>query len=668
MKISLNWLSDYVDVSAISAEDLAARLTAIGLCCDAVTPTPTDVVLDLDVTSNRPDCLGHIGVAREVAALLGAGLKLPDLSAIPTVSAKAAELTSVEVLDGDLCPRYTARMLRNVKVGPSPAWMVERLEAVGLRSINNVVDATNYVLLEYSQPLHAFDYEKLAGHRIVVRRGREGEVLVAIDGTRCRLTTDMCIIADADKPVAIAGIMGGLESEIGTATSTVLLESARFDPMTTRRTARALGLMSDASYRFERGVDIVSLDQASLRACQLILQTAGGELAAGVVDAYAKPFASPEVTLRPQRVGAILGMDVPEPAQLDILQRLGLSPRMDGGVIRCRIPSWRSDLAREIDLVEEVTRLYGYDKLPTGQSVTHPVIGTSAQDQARSEIRDVLAAAGFDEAICHSFLDESEAQLFGYDRGVQVDPRVRKTNNLLRPTLLPSLLRACKSNQDAGNAGVSLYELAAVFPPGKGQLPQEHTELALVSEGDLPQVRGALEKLVERLTGQARLAVEPAEVAALETGSAGKLTLGGKPIGVLGMTSRAAMDYYGLEKPLAVAAAALEPLLAATNLVRKYQPLPRFPAVRRDLSVVVDQAVRWSQLEQAIRACRQGELQELVYVDTYTGKQLPPGKKSVTLSLAYRSDEGTLRSEQVDQLIAQVVAALGQALSATLRT
>jgi phenylalanyl-tRNA synthetase beta chain len=325
-------------------------------------------------------------------------------------------------------------------------------------------------------------------------------------------------------------------------------------------------------------------------------------------------------------------------------------------------------LSREIDLVEEVARLYGYDKLPAGQSVTHQVVGASAQDRARSELRDVLAAAGFDEAVCHGFLDEGEAELFGYDRGVHVDPRVRKTNNLLRPTLLPSLLRACKSNQDAGNTGVRLYELAAVFPAGQGQLPDEHTELALVSEGDLPLVRGALERIVERLTGQGRLAVEPVEVAGLEVGSAGKVTLDGKPVGVLGMTSRQAMDYYGMEKPLAVAAAALEPLLAAARTVRQYQPLPRFPGVRRDLSVVVDQAVRWSRLEQAVRDCRQNELQALEYVDTYTGKQLPPGKKSVTLSLVYRSEEGTLRSEQVDQLVAQVVAALGQELSATLRT
>ncbi|KKL54979.1 hypothetical protein LCGC14_2259980, partial [marine sediment metagenome] len=282
MKISLNWLTDYVDVAAVGVGELAEMFTRIGLCCEGVIETDADVVFDLEVTSNRPDCLGYIGVAREAAAALQLELKLPDLSAVPTASPPAAELTDVQVLAPELCPRYTARVIRGVKVGPSPRWLIDRLEAVGLRGVNNVVDATNYVLLECSQPLHAFDLDLLAERRIVVRRGLPGETIVSIDGARCELTDQVCVIADAEKAVAIGGIMGGLESEINEKTVNILIESARFDPLATRKAARAMSLMTESSYRFERGVDPVGVDSASLRACGLILQLGGGELAEGV--------------------------------------------------------------------------------------------------------------------------------------------------------------------------------------------------------------------------------------------------------------------------------------------------------------------------------------------------------------------------------------------------
>ncbi|MCJ7543310.1 MAG: phenylalanine--tRNA ligase subunit beta, partial [Phycisphaerae bacterium] len=322
MKISLNWLTDYVDVSC-SATELAAALMRIGLGCEEVTETASDVVLDLEITSNRPDCLGHLGVAREIAAMTGAAFRPPKIDKLPT-SGKASELTRVEVLAPDLCPRYTARVIRGVKLGPSPSWMVERLAAVGLRSINNVVDVTNYVLMEYSQPLHSFDLDSLAERRIVVRRARDGEQLVSIDGTRCDLTLSMLVIADAERPVAVAGIMGGANTEVGTDTVNVLIESAQFDPLAVRRASRKLALMSESNYRFERGVDPMAVDTASLRACQLILQTAGGTLAEGVVDVWAKPFVSPQVSLRPERCDALLGIHIPPERQMEILTRLHL--------------------------------------------------------------------------------------------------------------------------------------------------------------------------------------------------------------------------------------------------------------------------------------------------------------------------------------------------------
>ena len=416
MKVSLNWLTDYVDVGAVSAAELAEVFTNIGLCCDAIDQTDSDVVFDLEVTSNRPDCLGHIGVARELAAALDLELKLPDLSALPAEGPAVEELTSVDVQDPDLCPRYTARVIRGVKIGPSPGWMVERLEAMGIRSINNVVDVTNYVLLEYSQPLHAFDQDLLNEGRIIVRRALDGEVLVSIDETTCKLGEDMLVIADAKQAVAVAGIMGGLASQVCPETTNVLLESAQFDPLATRRAARALSLMSESSYRFERGVDPVGVDAASVRACQLILETAGGELAKGVVDVWAEAHEAATVALRPDRCRKLLGVDVDDQAQAEVLSRLGLEPKLARGRITCTIPSHRPDLTREVDLIEEVARLHGYDRIPTHGQVTHKVIGMSAEERARRELRSVLAGAGFDEAVTFSFIDDEEARLFAFER------------------------------------------------------------------------------------------------------------------------------------------------------------------------------------------------------------------------------------------------------------
>ncbi|KKK95422.1 hypothetical protein LCGC14_2672970, partial [marine sediment metagenome] len=331
MMVSLNWLTDYVDIS-LPVEELGELLTQIGLNLEGIVETDTDIVLDLEVTSNRSDCLGHLGVAREIAAATGAEFRMPKIPKLPT-SGKVADYTSVEVQCPDLCPRYTARVIRGVKVGPSPAWLIERLEAIGMRSVNNIVDVTNYVLMEYSQPLHSFDHDKLAEGRIVVRRGQAGEVMTSIDGTKCHLDTNMCVIADAEKAVAIAGIMGGLDSEGTESTTNVLIESAQFDPLTTRHTSRKLQLMSESNYRFERGVDPVAVEQASLRACQLILELAGGALAGGIADVWAQPFQGRTVTLRTARCNALLGMDTPADEQAAILNRLGLGAKLDGEVI-----------------------------------------------------------------------------------------------------------------------------------------------------------------------------------------------------------------------------------------------------------------------------------------------------------------------------------------------
>ncbi len=675
MKVSLNWLTDYVEI-AMPAAELAALLTGIGLEVEPVfDETDSDLVFEVEVTSNRPDCLGHIGLAREIAAATGAALRLPDLDNIPA-GGDVGEHVGVEVLDPVFCPRYTARLLRGVAVGPSPAWLVERLEAVGLRSINNVVDVTNYVLMEYSQPLHAFDFDTLHGGRIVVRRAGDGEFITAIDGSKHALRDWMGIIADADRPVAVAGVMGGIDTEVGETTTNVLIEAAQFDPLINRRTSRALNLMSDASYRYERGVDPVGLERASLRACRMILELAGGDLLDGVVDVWATPYEPPVVAMRTARCDSLLGLKVPVAEQVRILDALGLAPKRSGQSIRCTIPPHRPDLTREVDLIEEVGRIYGLDRIPIGGSVTHEVKPPSATETARREAAAVLNAAGYFEAITPTFIDGAEAELFGWRDSLAVDPRLRKTNGLLRQGILPNLLRSGKVNQDAGNEDVRLFELAAVFPPppaggDEGALPDEYVQLALLTGGALADVRGALEAVIGRFDPRASLAVEAADVDGFAAGEAAALTLvtpdGRRAFGVMGRVDAAVADHYGLTARPAGAMVHFEALLEMGRATRTYAPLPRFPAIRRDLSVVVDEAVTWDRLAAAAAAAGGELLRGIEYVGTYRGKQAGGGRKSVTGRLVFRHADRTLTHEEVDAAIEAVVAALKQACGAELR-
>ena len=666
MKISLNWLTDYVEVS-MPARELGELFTRIGLACDQIIETDTDVVFDLEVTSNRPDWLGHLGVARELAAATGASFR-PPAAALPPGAGAVDELTSVEVLDPDLCPRYTARLVRNVKVGPSPAWLIERLEFVGMRSINNVVDITNYVLMEYSQPLHSFDQDKLAAGRIVVRRARGGEQLVSIDETRCELTSRMLVIADAARPVAVAGVMGGLDTEVTEATTNVLIESAEFDPLNVRRTSRALQLTSESNFRFERGVDPVGVETASRRACRLICELAGGQPAEGLVDVWAEPWRPRDLALRPARCSALLGMDVPAAEQKRILSALELEPAERGGKLVCTIPSHRADLTREADLIEEVARLLGYEAIPVAGQVAHTVVGESRAHRVRRSVCRVLSAAGFDETITLSFGDRAAAELFGFAGCVCVDSLTRKTGNVLRPTVLGSLLGACKTNQDAGTPEVALYELAAVFHPApEAQLPDEFTELGLVTTRSLGSLRGAVEAVAAQVAPAARVELAAAEVPGLASGTAAAITLDGRPAGSIGYVAQKALDYYDLERRLAAAAVRFEALLDCAVLKRTYSPVPKFPGTRRDLSLIVPAETTWKQIAEVIAGVTQPLRVGLDYVTTFRGKPIPAASKSITVTLTYRAADGTLRGEQVDQQIGQVLEALEASLGAEIR-
>ncbi|HHT9155320.1 MAG TPA: phenylalanine--tRNA ligase subunit beta, partial [Candidatus Tripitaka sp. YC43] len=486
MKITYNWLKEYCDFG-LPPEGLAEVLTGAGFVVADINATPDgDHVLEIEVTSNRPDCLGVIGIAREVAALTRNPLKLPPVRY--NTGRKAVEV-KVAVEEPELCPRYTARVIRGVKIGSSPAWLQQRLEAVGLRPINNVVDVTNYVLMEWSQPLHAFDLDRLDGKEIIVRRALSGERLVTIDGAKLDLNPEVLVIADERRPVALAGVMGGRDTEVHEGTCNVLLESARFRPATVRRVARRFGLKTESSYRFERGVDIEGVDLASRRATALILELAGGEAAKDSVDVKTKAGVRCNVPLRLARLNAVLGTNLEEAAVRDTLCRLGFEIKGGKrGVLEVAVPSFRGDVAQEIDLIEETARVYGYNNIPTNTGLPIHVSPTGRQEQVEERVRGLLAGWGFFEAVTYSIVEGSETRRAGLFPGgspLRIRNPIRAGEDCLRQTLLGNLLRAKRHNQDHGVPRVRLYELSKVYLPEEGQkLPMEKTCLGILYEED----------------------------------------------------------------------------------------------------------------------------------------------------------------------------------------
>jgi len=412
MIVSWNWLKEYVDLS-MSVDELTERLTLSGLNLEGVEKIgDDDVAIDLEVTSNRPDCLGHIGVAREIAVLWNHSLKHPP-AAPASAGPSATDQTSVTVTSPDLCPRYTARILRGVKVGPSPDWLVARLQSLGIATINNVVDISNFVMMECGQPLHVFDFAKLAGSKIIVRKATPGEKFLAINHQEYELSPDACVIADANRPVALAGVMGGADTEVSNTTTDLLIESADFAPLSVRNTARRLNLQSPSSYRFERGVDPEGIDWASRRCCELILELAGGELAEGMVDVAQPAAPREEVKLRFDQLPRILGITVPEAEVRKILTDLGnRETHACDKCVKVVPPTWRADLTREIDLIEEIARIHGYEKIPEDAGVKMVASKRTREDRVLDRVRDAMVGAGFDEAITLSAVDHTWSEVF----------------------------------------------------------------------------------------------------------------------------------------------------------------------------------------------------------------------------------------------------------------
>jgi len=673
MLVSWKWLQDYVKHD-LSVEEVTHELTMSGLNLEGIEQVDSDTCVDLEVTSNRPDCLGHIGVAREIGALFGKTLTVPEPQPAEGLS-KISELTSVENHSPVLCPQYIARVIRGVKVGPSPEWLVERLATIGQPSVNNIVDITNYVLMECGQPLHAFDLHKLNGQKIVVREAQSGETIMAIDQKEYKLDPGTCVIADESRPVAIAGVMGGLETEISESTVDVLIETAAFQPLTVRNTARALNLHSPSSYRFERGVDLQQLDWASRRCCELILEIAGGELAeSSIVAGSETPSSQVSVSLRYAQVERVLGIPVTAEESDQILASLGLE-KTDGDADAGEfvIPSWRRDLTREIDLVEEVARIHGYDKIPTDAAIDVVPSSRTLADRVTFKVRQTLTSLGLYESITLSFVTREQFEMWhpGDDQApLAVEHSSRKQENILRRSLVPSLLQWRRENEKHSQFNACLFEIARVYHTADQSVPKETAQprtLGLVGGWNFRELRGVLEAVLSRLNRNAVLEVRPCERPQYEAGRAAELLVNGLSWGVCGELTRDVQDQLGLRDAVSAAEVSLAVLEEVCELTPAFEKLPQYPSIERDLNFVLPEDVPWQKLEETVRQSAGDLLSGVHFVDQYRGKQIAADSKSYVLSVSFRSSERTLTGEEVDVAQQQIIAACEQELSAALR-
>lgn len=674
MLVSWDWLRQYVPVDA-TVDEVSDRLTMSGLNLEEFHPVGDDIVIDLEVTSNRPDCLGHLGIAREVAALYDCAVQTPAAT-LKESTEPVANAVSVRIDAPELCPQYIARVIRGVKIGPSPAWMQQRLATVGIASINNVVDITNYVMLECAQPLHAFDYDKLDGKQIIVRKAAAGEKLKAINQKEYALTTDQCVIADAKRPVALAGVMGGFDTEISSSTKTVLIEAASFAPLSIRSTARKLDLHSPSSYRFERALDPNGPEWASRRCCELILELAGGELLSGAVTAGPTPPATgPEISLRFARFRKVLGIDIPVDAAVRILGQLGV--KLVGSATaesaRFLAPSYRRDLTREIDLIEEVARLYGYDKLPQDIAVPLCTSAKSLRERVVERIGETLTAAGYFEAITSSFTSDTERKWFqplGDQPALMVEHSSRRAENQLRQSLVPSLLASRRANERQGNFSAQLFEVAKVFLHADPAMPEHQSEpwrIGLVTGRGYLDLKGVVQLLIQRVNPHAELTVQPSSIVQFTPGRGAEVWLNNKLWGWLGELDRSASDAADLRDAVCVAELDLAMLEAIADLVPRAEKLPEHPGMVRDLNFVLDEPVEWSAVETTVRQAAGPLLEAVAFGGQYRGKQLGDDKKSYVVSMTFRAADRTLTSDEVDTAQKAVIAACEANLKAALR-
>ncbi|MBX3244411.1 MAG: phenylalanine--tRNA ligase subunit beta, partial [Acidobacteria bacterium] len=677
----------------------------VGLAVEGIEPHGDDLILDIDLTSNRPDCLSHLGVARELGVITGKPLTAEtrrrgeadaDLSetevetdAVPFPAVLAPEIVRIEA--PELCSRFTARIIRNVKIGPSPEWLVKRLEALGERSINNVADITNYVMLELGQPMHAFDLDKLKEHRIVVRTAKTGESIKTLDEVERNLDETMLAICDGEKPIAVAGVMGGFDSGITESTTNVLLEVAYFKRESIRQTSRKLNLATEASYRFERGVDIENVINASDRATDLILQLAGGE-AADIIDIYPNHFQANVINSRDisGAVKRLTGLEVASEQCDDILERLGIaSDTAEDGSVVYKSPSWRHDIAIEEDLVEEIARHYGYEKIADELPPAYGAGEYQPAEGRKKALRRALSGLGFDEAITYSFIDTKHDDSYDSvpefnDTGrIELRDSVIEGAVRMRPTLLPGLLDAVRLNLNHQRRSIKLFELGKVFAHSgsEGELPLERETLGLIVTGgemnedrslpvrqtDFYDIKGSLESALEAL-GAANAEFSALNVRHMVPGQSAAIAIDNKIIGSIGRLSEEIAANYKFKQPIYVGEIDLQAVLEKGPQPVSYSALPKYPSVLRDLTLLVTNTVTFDQVRNTVAAAEQTAFRDVKYVDLYEAKGEQAGERSLTVRLEFRSEDRTLTDEEVDSAFANILEKLKAVLDISPKT
>lgn len=663
MIVSWKWLGDYVALPKVP-DEIVFRLAMAGLNHEHTTVQGDDFAIDLEITSNRPDCLGHIGVAREIATLTKASLKLPTWSTLgspPSIQGRFRVRNEASAL----CPRYTARIIEGVKIGPSPAWLASRLKTIGIQSVNNVVDVTNYVMMECGQPLHAFDLRHLQGSEIIVRDAAQGEKFLAIDHRTYDLAPGMCVIADAKRAVAIGGVMGGAESEVGPATTDILIEAADFSPLSIRGTARALNLFSPSSYRFERGVDRESIAWASLRCCHLILQVAGGTLLDGALDTGGDVQERMPITLRWKQIRRVLGILVDQKNAKDILMALGVEILAEEKEqITVRAPSWRRDLSREIDLIEEIARIHGYEAIPENVAVPMAASHRRLEDRAVSKMRDTLVACGLHEAMTASVVNAASSTLISpwtLEPPLRTGTPMLRGADHLRRSLLPSLLAVCRENEKNDVQHRGLFEIAKIYlqkSNDANSLPEEPRMLGIVSTLSIEQLTGIVEGVFDRLGIHDGFQREPSEIGGCAKGETARILWKGECVGIIAKVSDATRQLLDLQGQFHVAEIMLEPLFAAISLIPTYKPLPSFPAVERELNLIVPEALTWRELSETVRSNGGGIMESLRYLETYRDPKRDGGdRKRLLFAMTFRAADRTLDGDEVNRACHRVIEA-----------
>ena len=631
-----------------------------------------DSIVEFEITPNRPDCLSVIGLAREASATFKRPLKLhtPEPHGC---GGSIADLVDIDIEDGDLCPRYTARMVKNVKIAPSPRWMRERLRASGVRPINNIVDITNYVMLEYGQPMHAFDFSCVEGGHIIVRTAREGETIQTLDGNERKLTPNMLCICDEHKPVCVAGVMGGANSEIVGDTAMVLFESANFNGVSVRRTASALGMRTDASSRYEKGLDMMNTIKAVERACELVELLGCGEVVDGVMDVVAKEKAPTVVKLEPDKINALLGTELSEDLMREILVSLGFI--LNGDDIY--VPSWRGDVEHYSDIAEEVARFYGYNKIPCtlmrGETTRG---GFSEQQRFDRAIGGAVRALGYDEIITYSFISPTYYDKIRMPKDSSLRNSLKILNplgedtSIMRTTILPSMLEIIARNHSYRNKSARLYELGKIYLPREDGLADEPKYLSLGAYGDgvdFFSFKGSIETLLHELRITDVKYVACTDNDSYHPGRCAKVYAGETYLGVFGQIHPLVAANYGMDTEVYTAELSFDAMYEKRGDIPVYQPLPKFPAVTRDIAVVCDEAVTVGALEESIRRGAKGLLKDVSLFDIYRGSGVAIGKKSVAFNLVLRADDRSLTGEEADEDVQSILAALKADHNAVLR-